>query len=285
MACGGQTVGEVASRCVDCHVEQAEAFASSPHASAGRSEVFLALREDDGCDTCHRPAEDGLVCVTCHAAVGNRHTSDGALLHDLLGGVQAPVDGGFGGPHFVDRSGFLEDAALCGTCHDATGPPAFVERPYLHWLESPAAAVGETCQDCHSGHDMAVSTDPIAWFSQVLDLGRDGDRVWVQHTGRGHRLPDGAAFLRQLEVVSDAFDEPWLLSPQPALDGVPVASPRLANGQVGAGLAPGERRERALPAGTGAIDVCVVYHRYAPGLLDELGLPEESGVAVLCEHL
>ena len=125
----------------------------------------------------------------------------------------------------------ISDAALCGACHNVyteDGMP--LEPTYDEWLASPYPARGETCQSCHmpgvqarradSGLVQAVPTHggiPGAPSSLpdtsndtallrkaaelTLDLQQADDwrvTVSVTNRGAGHKLPTGAADLRQV---------------------------------------------------------------------------------------
>jgi len=105
------------------------------------------------CDACHAPAVGtgrGLSCVTCHAAWGRSAPIDGALLHDLGG----PVRGASSvarGPHDVGTNGFVQDDALCRTCHERSDARRFSNGPPSHGPEGfPSQG---RCVDCHlDGH-------------------------------------------------------------------------------------------------------------------------------------
>jgi hypothetical protein len=302
LGCGPPSVAEVAERCGDCHVAQAAAFEASPHARAGGSEVFEALRaalpaEDGaGCQACHLPStgtDRGLSCVSCHAAVGHAGASDGRLVYDPWGGVQVAPGSTARAPHAIDDAGFLAEASLCGTCHDASGPGPFRESPYQHWAASPAADDGVSCQGCHmpkvdgvSGHAPAVSDDPAGWFGPVVSMSWQGEELAVESLHGGHALPDGASFLRRVEVVArrEGQTVPWVGEPRWWLSSRASRGGRevellAADGVVDHHLLPGEVRRRS--AGGSVDQVCVVYQRYDPGLVEALGLgPEAAGPVV-----
>jgi hypothetical protein len=130
----------------------------------------------------------------------------------------------------------ISDAALCGACHNVyteTGVP--LEPTYDEWLASPYPAEGKTCQSCHmpvvqarradsglpqpvAAHGSipgvlsslpGVAQDPTL-LQQAAELRLDLERgaawqvvVRVTNRGAGHKLPTGAADLRQvwLEVT------------------------------------------------------------------------------------
>ncbi len=125
----------------------------------------------------------------------------------------------------------IADAALCGACHNVyaeDGTP--LEPTYDEWRASPYPAEGQTCQACHmpavparradSGLVEAVAThggipgapsslpgtvNDTALLRTAAELALDlqqGDEwrvtVNVTNRGAGHKLPTGAADLRQL---------------------------------------------------------------------------------------
>jgi hypothetical protein len=130
----------------------------------------------------------------------------------------------------------ISEATLCGACHNVyteAGVP--LEPTYDEWLDSPYPAEGKTCQSCHmptvkarradsglpqpvvahGGSPGAISSLPdTAQDSTLLraaaELSLDLERgmawevtIGVTNLGAGHKLPTGAADLRQvwLEVT------------------------------------------------------------------------------------
>lgn len=168
---GALPLGASASDCASCHAEQAEAFASSPHARSDRSPVLEALRARVAtawgdraagqCDRCHAPAhvpaamalgepDPGVTCVSCHAAIGNRGERDGLLLVD----PSAPTGGPFADPeptgaHASRQSTLLASASLCGTCHEVTGPSLFVEETLTEHRAASPLPDDPSCAGCH----------------------------------------------------------------------------------------------------------------------------------------
>ncbi len=146
--------------CGGCHADIAARFATSAHARASDSPVFVALRaratpeQQTFCDRCHAPhqaeGERGVGCVTCHRAVGNEDTQNGLLIDgasDTMGGPYADADPG--AAHRAAARPFVSASELCGTCHEVSGPGAFHETPFSEWSASPAKATGTTCAGCH----------------------------------------------------------------------------------------------------------------------------------------
>jgi len=200
------------------------------------------------CDGCHVPPEatsDGLSCITCHAAVGNRGTENGQLVLDLDGPVRGPTGHGERAPHAVAESGFLKSPDLCGTCHDAKGVPGFAEAPFASWQSSPASKLGVSCADCHMQREPGLAAGGsmshlVVGFDDVPpdDASSAGAKlgarvlsieielesttpsapqvdVAVHHSGSGHAFPSGATFVRELWISLEVFDSngaPWFES-------------------------------------------------------------------------
>lgn len=164
-------LGSNSASCGTCHEDHFDEWASSPHAAAARSPLLAAMLPEveaawgplarDTCESCHAPGhapgDDGIGCVSCHAATGNHAERDGALVVDLARGIAGP----FGDTqptvaHARTRSGdFLASPSLCGTCHELTGPNLVREPTLTEYRASPAAAEGRTCADCHLPEDGA----------------------------------------------------------------------------------------------------------------------------------
>lgn len=260
---GPPPAGATAAECGACHPVQHEEWSASRHASSGRSPVYTAMlpavREAWGagaearCVGCHEPAHSDdrvITCVSCHAAVGNRRTADGALVLDTT----LPPAGPFGDgepPHGARPSTFLSAPELCGTCHQVTGPALFDEPTYDEYLASPVAEVGLGCADCHmpslpaapiadgaprsrrrrshrfDGVDPAWGAGPearrdaearaAALLAEALSLrvepAPDGFDVVLENTGAGHHVPTGLGLLRDLwvDVVVDGDPYPRVL--------------------------------------------------------------------------
>lgn len=242
--------------CASCHA-QADDFAQSAHAGAATSPVFIALLPRveeawgvdarDRCVGCHAPTHvpstevpspDGIACVSCHAAVGNRGSFDGRLVIDL----GAPLDGPFADPeetpaHAAENRGFVSDAQSCLTCHDLRGPELFVEPTGMEHAEAVTRLDAPSCATCHMpameagpiadgasfdrprrSHRFIGPTPPAdgdldryAADLRSLFAGRvtlevmledEGDALLVRlsNVGMGHALPTGATFFRELRV-------------------------------------------------------------------------------------
>lgn len=165
--------------CAACHPSHAAEWRTSNHASAMVDPVFRALVElqrlsmgrgqDRFCTQCHsaigtRSGEivpgfafdalsertlEGVSCESCHRAteLARDHNSGHVLSPSM------PVQGPFeaeGAPHPTVKSELLVSSRFCAGCHDVlTASGLLLESPYREWLASPAAELGQTCQDCH----------------------------------------------------------------------------------------------------------------------------------------
>jgi hypothetical protein len=265
-ACGAPAPGDAlplgddAESCGGCHEEHRDQWRGSAHARSARSPVFRALLPEverawgaparRRCEGCHAPehsSDEGIGCLSCHAAVGNHAERDGRLAVDptrpLAGSLPDPQ------PTLAHRSeprGFLGSPSLCGTCHELTGP-ALVEEPTLsEYRASPQAAASITCADCHLPDDgvRPVSNDATrarpttshrfvgfdppwgappeeaaaaaartrALLATALSLelapAEGGVEVVVTNVGAGHAVPTGATTLRDLWVDVEVDGEP-----------------------------------------------------------------------------
>jgi hypothetical protein len=294
---GDASAGALEDRCATCHPLQAEEHAASRHSTAGVSPVFVAMRErvegPELCDACHRPrSHEGVGCLDCHAAAGNAGVKNGLAILDLDGPVRGPTGKADSrAPHATKRSEYLTSADLCGTCHEVEGPAGFSESPYTHWRSSPAAAQGLTCSTCHlpdrEPAPIAALPDlspragrvhaPIIDREARLHAQIDGDRLNVDIDNRagGHHFPDGASFLRQVDVVVTSGGEVVRRIPLAAellFDGRPTVLPTDADAVRIRGVPAGTIRTETLPVPEEPIEVCLETRRHRPEVLDALGL-------------
>jgi nitrate/TMAO reductase-like tetraheme cytochrome c subunit len=123
-----------------------------------------------GCNGCHAPlaflagdippkppaegtrANEGVSCDLCHSIVGfegevpfnfNFTVEPGDVTQGTRPDVESPG-------HEIAVNEFLGTAEFCGTCHNEKDPwGLWVKATHLEWKESPQAAAGIVCQDCH----------------------------------------------------------------------------------------------------------------------------------------
>jgi hypothetical protein len=250
-AAAGITGDAGAAACGACHTGEYAEWSGSRLATSGMSPVFLGLAasataawgEQAGarCVACHEPGfggDHGIGCVACHSATGNLAERDGLLTVD----TDAPISGPFDDPTSTPAHGSRADAllvspALCGTCHEVTGPGLLHETTKTEYEASSAGAAGAGCISCHmlaeepgpvargetrsrprADHSFigvdppwgaspqvaraaALSTVQLLRFGLALQAVRAGDGFDVTLTNRaGHAVPTGAAFLRSIWV-------------------------------------------------------------------------------------
>ncbi|HEX7128272.1 MAG TPA: multiheme c-type cytochrome [Thermodesulfobacteriota bacterium] len=188
-------------RCVACHDRQVEAWRASPHAKAAATEGFFASLHRFGapatavasrCLGCHTPAAHdpaaaagrliagepapGVTCVACHGGSPTAHP-----VRSLAGETAAPAE-------------------ACARCHRWQPPAVACSTVYDGWQESPAAAAGVSCQQCHmpgGSHRFEGSRSPAmlrraATVRMTAGTDADGPVAIVEvHNLAGHRVPDG----------------------------------------------------------------------------------------------
>jgi hypothetical protein len=256
--------------CGGCHREVHAQWASSGHARAFTSPLFQWAWSEAGrgnaCLDCHAPLlsqradapevlvgddperdrsvpnpsfrpllrNEGVGCAACHLRAGQ-----------VLG--PRPVTEG-SAPHPVRAVPAMRDSAImCAPCHQRVLPGHEDKALYdtwAEWADSPFAAAGIHCQDCHmpltAGEIAAGRFDtypdhstpgaPSSLASGALDLDLRLSKPWFNRGDKGeavlrvtnrnaaHRIPTGDPFHRvqvrmelgQLEGVKGGSQELWL---------------------------------------------------------------------------
>lgn len=246
-------LGSESAACGSCHEDHLDEHATSPHGLSARSPILEAMLPEveaewgafarDTCEGCHAPehdpADDGITCVSCHAAIGNHAERDGQIALDTTRPIAGPFGDAEASPaHATRQSEFLMSASLCGTCHEITGPGLVDEPTLTEFRASPQAAAGMTCLDCHmpDGPERPISNDServrrtsshrfvgfdppwgaspeeaaaaaertrtllAAALELRIEPAEGGVDVVVRNVGAGHSVPTGATFLRDLWV-------------------------------------------------------------------------------------
>lgn len=291
VACGRPLeVGTRAADCGTCHAAQHDAWSTSSHAKSGASDVFRALlpRVETAwgpvararCETCHTPRhseDEGITCVSCHSAVGNRGEHDGQVVVDLnapLAGPTAPATA----PHAVTRRGLLSSASLCITCHEVTGPGVFDEPTGSEFRAS--GAEDAACAQCHlEGHRF----EGLALLEKALKVEASlSGEVAVTNVGAAHSVPTGIALLRDIWVDVDfeladggTVQVPRVLELGSRLShaGMPVALPTEADAVTSRALKAKERRvvQLAVPPGARGVQAHVRSRAIRADVLEALG--------------
>ena len=130
----------------------------------------------------HPVSQEGLTCIACHRvnqafgkvsgrrALVEGHLTDpvvgptgSAELQRVIGSEEYRVTTeakGTGRQIHNDAESFFQlvEPGFCGACHDVTLPNGFrLEEAFSEYKTSPAAARGESCQDCHMGHTPGIA--------------------------------------------------------------------------------------------------------------------------------
>jgi Cytochrome c554 and c-prime len=143
------------------------------------NQIGMNQEEATGISNLERPqsSREGITCVVCHRVAKFYNKASGRVAL-TKGDLTAPVVGPLGDaelkrvlanpetyrvtadPKAVGRKihgeiikfDALESSTFCGTCHDVTLLNGFrLEEAFSEYRDSPAAAKGITCQDCHMG--------------------------------------------------------------------------------------------------------------------------------------
>ena len=132
----------------------------------------------------HPTSREGITCVVCHRLNKNYNKVSGRLAL-VEGGLTEVVFGPMGNAEMervldntheyrvvtdpeeagrkvhkrVEQFANISEPMFCGTCHDVTLFNGFrLEEAFSEYRTSPAAARGETCQDCHMGKVQGVAS-------------------------------------------------------------------------------------------------------------------------------
>lgn len=183
-----------AKQCAACHPRQYAQWSLSMHAYAQHSPIFeafnLTLIERTGgtigtfCSRCHTPigtllgengsrrnvnrsriSQEGVTCIVCHRQARPQYKDNARI--DVQPGsmfdqcVFGPFEGGVSqqlGGHPSAAAPYIRTSQFCGNCHDVTSPTGIrLEEAFSEWKNSPAAADGIRCQDCHMGPVQGVA--------------------------------------------------------------------------------------------------------------------------------
>ncbi len=264
---------KTSSACKQCHQQIHQEWMSSTHSNAYRDPIYQAFlkRIDEQrqgkltpfCVSCHAPLasvtgtvpaklfdgqpkpvllEEGVSCEFCHTISGSevelRKLSLGAFLFPRVGQTETLYgrhDDAKTTAHPTQRSKFLLSSELCGTCHRFGHPVSGVsiQDTYQEWKQSPYAAEGKRCQDCHmpaysgkaatngkerpelhahvflGGHTEMIRK---AATVQIQSSWKDNRKetlniaVSVANIGAGHLIPTGIPGIREMWLEVSVFN-------------------------------------------------------------------------------
>ena len=155
--------------CLRCH--------NQVGANLGESSIVSNLER-------HPTSREGITCVVCHRINKDYNKASGRLAL-VEGGLTEPIYGPSGNAELarvldnrnvyrvvtdpnergrkihdeVRQFASISSPLFCGACHDVTLFNGFrLEEAFSEYRMSPAAARGETCQDCHMGKVQGVAS-------------------------------------------------------------------------------------------------------------------------------
>ena len=132
----------------------------------------------------HPTSREGITCVVCHR-LNKSYNKVSGRLSLVEGGLTEVVFGPMGNAEMervldntheyrvvtdpkeagrqvhkrIEQFANISEPMFCGTCHDVTLFNGFrLEEAFSEYRTSPAAARGETCQDCHMGKVQGVAS-------------------------------------------------------------------------------------------------------------------------------
>lgn len=201
------------SQCFTHEWDEIEYFELAlPHARA----VAKVAEVETGCNGCHsplaylagdippqRPAEgtranEAISCDLCHSIAGFAGDTPFNFNYVVKAGddVQGVRADGESPLHGIETNPFLATAEFCGVCHNEKDPfGVWVKATHLEWKDSPWAAGGITCQDCHM--------PPAAGNSAPSMGGMDRPDV-RQHLLHGAHDPGKLAGAVEVRIHADA---------------------------------------------------------------------------------
>lgn len=194
----------------------------------------------------HPTSREGVTCVVCHRIDQDYGRISGRLPlqeGDLFAPVYGPSgdaelkrvldrpeeyrvvtdrdESGRGIHTEVERFFELTRPGFCGSCHDVTLLNGFrLEEAFAEYRQSPSAAAGVTCQDCHMGREQGVATGydegPAALVGGVPTASRKltnhyfaGPDYPIVHPGIFPHNVEAAAFKTLREWLQYDVDAGW----------------------------------------------------------------------------
>jgi nitrate/TMAO reductase-like tetraheme cytochrome c subunit len=214
-----------------CHGDLTAQWGGSMHAKALSDPLYLhklkqADEATDGevtgfCLSCHTPvgvmsgevtgidhsgasavAAEGVTCTFCHHTTGTTEPVGNASQVVSEDDVRVAQLKDPQAPHPAAYSAFHETAEFCGACHNVNHPTngTHLEATYTEWKESPYAAEGITCQDCHMTPGVGV-TKPNP--GKAASTGPDREHIYTM-TFAGGNVALGEAALAEANLKAAA---------------------------------------------------------------------------------
>ena len=163
------------AKCKECHQEIFDRWKNSTHALSIEDPIFKAAYMEAylltkgevklNCLRCHAPAvlinkdfdmekditKEGVTCDICHSITKIDLADRRAPFKFESRGVKrGPLPDVLSPAHKTELSTLFKSAELCAGCHEYVNDAGVkVLGTYSEWKESPYAAEGKQCQDCH----------------------------------------------------------------------------------------------------------------------------------------
>ncbi|MFT5599679.1 MAG: hypothetical protein ACI823_002769 [Chitinophagales bacterium] len=158
----------------------------------------------------HATSREGITCITCHRMSQTLGKVSGRLPINQ-GDMTQPVYGPGGNENLVKtletpglkvttqanergrkihgevkKFSFLSESGFCAVCHDVTLVDGFrLEEAFSEYKSSPAAARGESCQDCHMGKIPGVVSGYDLGPAAIVNGFETPDRKLTDHRFAG----------------------------------------------------------------------------------------------------
>ncbi len=158
----------------------------------------------------HPTSREGITCVVCHR-VNKAYNKASGRIGLVEGDLLEPVYGPTGNSELervlkdddfrvvtereqqgrqihteVQKFAGISSSTFCGSCHDVTLFNGFrLEEAFSEYRMSPAAARGETCQDCHMGKVQGVASGYERGPAAVVGSVETKPRKLTDHTFAG----------------------------------------------------------------------------------------------------
>jgi nitrate/TMAO reductase-like tetraheme cytochrome c subunit len=185
----------------------------------------------------HATSREGITCITCHRMSQPLGKISGRLPINQ-GDMTQPVYGPSGNENLaktletpglkittqanergrkihgeVKKFSFLSESGFCGVCHDVTLVDGFrLEEAFSEYKSSPAAARGESCQDCHMGKTPGVVSGYDVGPAAVVNGYETADRKLTNHRfpGPDHSIVHPGMFPHNPAAQELASLDEWI---------------------------------------------------------------------------
>lgn len=186
----------------------------------------------------HPTSREGITCITCHRMKRPLGKVSGRL-PIVQGDMTEPVYGPSGNDNLAEtletpglkvttdatqrgrkihreaeQFEFITESGFCGTCHDVTLVNGFrLEEAFSEYKSSPAAARGESCQDCHMGKVPGKKSGYDFGPAAVVNKHETPPRKLTDHrfVGPDYSVVHPGMFPHNPDALEIASIEDWLL--------------------------------------------------------------------------